>query len=262
MKRYFTIYFVLLRLNFSALVEYRANFFNSLIGTTGWAVVSVVSMLLLTSRIKTVYGWTPDELLAVTALYSILIGIFSLFFSRNFERFAKIINKGDLDAVLLKPVDSQFLLSCSIVNYSSITRVIIGISFLWYILQKMHTAISIVGFMSFTFLTFCGILLLYSLWFCVLTLIIKISNLTNITDFLYGFNNLGRYPPEMIKQTKNIFIFILLPFTLTATIPVKALLTKASFIDIIILSVFSFLLFIGSRFFWKFALKSYTSASG
>ncbi|HSW97194.1 MAG TPA: ABC-2 family transporter protein [Candidatus Saccharimonadales bacterium] len=262
MNYYLKIYSVLLRLNISALIEYRANFFNSLLGTIGWAVVSITSMILLTSRVKIVYGWTPDELLAVTGLYSILIGVFSLFFSRNFERFSRIIHKGELDTILLKPIDSQFLLSFWVVNYPSIARIFIGIGFLWYILQRMHIAVTMFSIVNFLLLTFCGVILLYSLWFCVMTIIIKLTNLTNLIDFLYSFNNLGRYPPEMIKQTRNIFIFILLPFTLTATIPIRTLLSKASFVDIEILTLCSFGSLFLSRILWKFALRFYTSGGG
>lgn len=262
MKQYIKIYRLLLRMNLSALIEYRANFINSLIGTIGWATVSIASMFLLTARVSTVYGWTQDELLAVTGFYSILIGIFALFFSKNFERFSLIINKGELDTILLKPVDSQFLLSCWLVAYPSISRIFIGLGFLWYILKKIHEPITFLSLSNFVLISFCSILLLYSLWFCVMTLIIRLTNLTNLVDFLYSFNNLGRYPPEMIKRTGNIFIFLFLPFTLTATVPIKTLLLRASFVDSTILISCSLLLFFLSRILWKFSLRFYTSASG
>lgn len=262
MKRYIKIYLLLLRLNFSILLVYRINFINSLIGTVGWSLVSLFSMFLLTMRTTSIYGWTPDELLTTAGVYIIIIGIFHAIFSRNFERFSRIINLGQMDSLLLKPVDSQFLLSLWFFNYASLFRIIIGIVFTLAMLQKMRIPLTFINVGGFLIFSVAGILLLYGIWFCIITITIWLTTLSNLVDFMYSFNYFGRFPPEMILQSKNILLYFLLPMTLIATIPSKILLQQFSGMFMILLLFFAVLFFFISRKFWKFALRFYTSAGG
>src|SRR3989344_7547774 len=109
MKRYFRIYKQLCIISLSELLAYRGNFLNSLISSLVWGAFSIVSILLLTAKTKSVFGWTREEIILLTCSYSMLIGIFHLVFSRNFEYFSRIMDLGQLDTFLLKPLDSQFL---------------------------------------------------------------------------------------------------------------------------------------------------------
>lgn len=262
MKRYFRLYLLLIRVNFSALLAYRANFVNGLIGTTGWSLVSLLSMFLLTSRTSSVYGWTPNELLTVAGIYIILIGIFHTLFSKNFERFSLLVHLGQLDSILLKPVDSQFLLSLWYLNYASIFRIGIGVFFVGYMLEHMHVSITIFTIGGFILFGTAGIILLYSVWYAVLTLTIWFTNLSNLVDFLYAFNYFARFPPEMILQARNFFLYLVLPITFVATIPAKVVLLENPIEYMFLLLFFSLLFLFLSRMFWKFALKFYTSAGG
>ena len=76
MKRYLKIYLSLLRINLIALFSYRANFINSTISSFIWGLFSVISILLLTSRTNSFFGWTRSEIIILAAVYSFLIGIF------------------------------------------------------------------------------------------------------------------------------------------------------------------------------------------
>src|SRR4051794_7125311 len=126
MERYFKIYRKLLKINFAALVIYRGNFVNSIISSTLWGALTLASILLLTYNQKTIYTWTKDELILLTISYSILIGIFHTLFSRNFERLSQLVYLGQLDSLLIKPIDTQFLVSVWLINYSSIIRTLAG----------------------------------------------------------------------------------------------------------------------------------------
>src|SRR3972149_8688112 len=90
MGKYVRIYRDLLRLNLSSLVAYRSNFVNSVVSSTAWGVFSLVSIVLLTYRVQSVFGWTREEILLLTGVYSVVIGVFHTLFSRNFVRFSRL----------------------------------------------------------------------------------------------------------------------------------------------------------------------------
>lgn len=262
MKHYISVYKMLLKLNFSALVAYRTNFLNNIISTLVWGFFSIISIYFLTGGSRSIFGWSRNELLLLTGAHGVMIGIFHAFFSRNFNRFSRIIHYGQLDEILLKPMDSQFLISLWIFNYTNLVRSVIGFIFLLYVSNIAHYVITLITIINFMILLCIGLLLLYSIWFIVSTLIIWFTQLSNLVEALYTISGMARFPTDMYRGLANyIFVFIL-PITLVVTAPTKALLQRALMGDILELIVYAVGLLIFSRFFWKFALRYYTSASG
>ncbi len=261
MRRYLRIYKMLLHLNFASLVAYRANFVNSLISSIAWAAFSLFSVILLTGRTPNVYGWSRNEIILLTGSYNIIVGIFHMVFSRNFQRFSTIVHYGRLDSILTKPLDSQFLLSFWLVAYTSVIRVCMGIAINIYILTAMGLQYSVLDIMFFILMMLLGIMLLYSLWLFVITLTIWFTRLSNLVDLLYTMNGVTRYPPKMVNEAGNFFSYILIPFTFVVAPPTRLLLQKALSGEIVGLAVLSISFFILSRLFFRYALKFYTSAS-
>lgn len=261
MKRYIDTYMTLLRLNFSNLMVFRGNLINNVVGSVVWGSFHFISILLLTSRTPSLYGWSRDELILLTASFSFLWGFFHIFLARNFERMSEIINLGELDGILLKPIDSQFLLSTNTVNFTGLVRVTLGVVALIIVSQRAYISFTFIQIGLYLLLVMCGILLIYSIWFSVTTMIIWFPRLTNLVEFLFMISGLSRYPPDMIRGFNNSLLLFLLPITIFVSTPTKALINRLTVGDVLILLFFTSILFVFSRAFWKFALRYYTSAS-
>jgi ABC-2 type transport system permease protein len=261
MKKYLNVYRTLIRLNFSSLVVYRANVINNILGSTVWGVFSLISIMLLTARTTSVFGWTRYEILLLSGVYALFIGIFHTLFSRNFERLTHLIRHGMLDAILTKPMDSQFMVSTSIINFTSIIRIVLGMVFIGYIISVAHMTVTLPTIVLFFLGLAIGIILLYSFWFIVATLIIWYPDLSNLIEVLYSASNFGRYPREMYAPMNQFLFLFILPLTFMVIAPTKILLAKLTVVDAAGLLIFAAVFFVCSRKFWKFALRFYTSAS-
>lgn len=261
MKHYIRIYWTLMRLNFSALVAYRGNFINNMLSSVIWAIFSLLTIYLLTLNVTSMFGWKKEEILLLSGMYGIVIGIFHTLYSRNFSRFSRIIHLGELDVLLLKPVDTQFLMSYWIVNYTALLRVVVGITFVAYLVTTYHMHITAIAVLTSIVGIFIATLLLYAIWYIVMTSSIWFSNLYNLVDVLFQVTNISRFPQDMFRELSAYLFWFLLPLTFVITTPAKVLLLRASTGDVIGLVGFATLLFIASRKFWKFALRFYASAS-
>jgi ABC-2 type transport system permease protein len=261
MLRYIKLYKTLIVMNFSLLSAYRANFVNSAMSSVTWGLFSFLTIFLLTSKTNTLYGWSRDEILVLTGVYNIMIGLFHTLFSRNFGRFSRIVHLGELDSILVKPIDSQYLLSFWLINYTSIFRIILGIIFTFYILGKTGAEFSHFSLIISSVVFVFSIITLYSIWYLVLTLIIWFTKLDNLLEILFDINGVSRFPQEMYKGISEYVFLFLLPLTLIVVTPSQILLSKMQLPNIFLLIIFSMLLFVSSRKFWKFALRYYTSAS-
>lgn len=262
MKRYFSIYKAFFKANLAELFTYKANLINNILSSVIWGGVSVILMLFLTAKTPMVFGWTRNEILLLTGVGNIFVSIFYFLFSRNFDRFSPIIHTGQLDAILLKPVDSQFLMSLQYVNFSGLFRIVIGIGFTVWVLNQMNYVPSISSLILFIIMFIGGILTMYALWYIVSTLLIWWTNLSNLSGLLYEFNSFMRFPQQMYKSLGFILFYVVFPLTLIINIPTLSLIGKSNLMNTLLVFLFAFIFFSASRLFWKFALRFYTSASG
>ena len=260
--KYLRVYKTLLSLNFAQLSAYRGAFLNSSLNTIIWGSFSIIIIFLLTSRTSSIYNWTASELYILAGLYNIVIGLFHMLFSRNFERFSRVIHLGQLDTILIKPLDSQFLLSFWFINYTSLIRILLGVGTIVFIFITTDLSFNPITLVPFMLLCVLSLTMLYSIWFIISTILIWFTNLTNLVDLLYEVNAVARFPQEMYKGFGQTVIYFLFPLTILLTTPAKSLLQRINVPDILTLLSLSLGLLFLSRIFWKFGLRYYNSASG
>ncbi len=263
MKRYLSIYRCLLILNYHRALIHKADFLNGLFGSIIWGIFSIVAIFILTSRSPSVFGWSREELFVLIGVFNILIGgVFRTLFSRNFDRFTHMIQYGDLDGLLLKPIDSQFALSFWYISYHGIIRIILSLVYTIIVLSLAHIPLTFVSIITFLSLGIFGIMTLYAVWYLVMTIIVWFPDLHNLVEMLFAVDTLSRYPPQVLWAMRVAVFLIFFPITLTVSIPTKALFHTANGMDALLLICTGLGLFYLSQKFWKFALRYYTSASG
>ncbi len=259
--RYIKIYNKLLQLNFSGLTTYRSNFINNIISSIAWGFFSLYSIVILTSHTTNAFGWKREEILLFNGIYGIIIGIYHMFLSINMRRLSHVLRWGELDLILVKPLDSQVALSFWWVDFSMVLRVFMSVGYtVWFVVQLQLT-ISPVQMVSTVGLAIFALILLYSIWYIALTSLVWFPNLSNLVILLFSFESLARFPKEVAQQLISYIFLILLPLTLVINTPTRLLLNRVTLLEVIELIVLSVGLLYVSRVFWKFALRYYTSAS-
>ncbi len=91
-----------------------------------------------------------------------------------------------------------------------------------------------------------------SIWF------VKIYN---VTEVLRGLLEAGRYPMVAYPTAYRFFFTFVVPVAFLTTIPAEAMLGRSQITWSIGAAVLALVLFSISTWFWRFALRFYTSAS-
>lgn len=261
MHRYIRIYKAIVRINGALLFAYRASFINGLISSFCWGAFNFVWIILLTHKGQSVFGWKSEELVFITVSYVIVTGFFYALSAHNFTNLARIIDRGELDGILLKPLDSQFQISLMRIAFGSLIRVVMGgIFIVWWAAHNGYSIglFQVVGYLA---LLMVGIIILYSIWLLCMTCLIWYPNLGNLVELMFTFNGFARYPTELIQKSGIGALLIFFPISLICATPVKTLLQQNDWGNIGFLIGFGIGLFYLSRQWWKYALKYYTSAS-
>lgn len=257
MKNKINVLLSLIKINFANLLIYRTNFIISFIDEATWFAISVFFYKYIYISAYGIHGVSLRYLLILVSFSEIIKSIlFSLCIS-NLPYFPRMVRNGSLDNILMKPIDSQFFVSFRKFDFGNILNVMPPIIIITY-----YNLIDIKYLPIIILLVFVSILTCYSLWFIVTTSAIWFINIDDIHELFFGILSLNQFPSIVFKKTSNAVFLILLPILCSTNIPAEYVIKQNHiFYKIILFIIISIVLFIISRFFWKFSIRHYVSVN-
>jgi ABC-2 type transport system permease protein len=252
-------------------MTYRANFIIECISSFSWMAMNLGLYILIfryTKELGEGTGWYKYEFFIFLATGNIINSVVQAFFMPNAEEFSELIRTGGLDFALLKPIDTQFLISLHKVDWSSLINFLFGILLLFYALAKLGFMPSLGAILLYPLYILSGIVILYSLMTALAATSIWLGQNQTLYDFWFYITNFSRYPMEIYDgpwglPLRYAFTFAV-PILVVVNIPAR-LMAKPIAAQDWKLAVFALLAAIGSlvasRFLFQRALGSYRSAS-
>src|SRR5581483_5704965 len=109
--RYLRLLAIFTRAELQYALEYRANLVLVFVQELVVVATSFTAVLVLFSHTRSVNGWTLPEMTVLLGVYYLIQGVQAVFLAVSFERFMEHVRLGTLDFILIKPVNSQFMVS-------------------------------------------------------------------------------------------------------------------------------------------------------
>ena len=259
MKRYLQVLVLFWSTSIAAELEYRLNFLIAAITSLANLVGSLFGLFLFYRTGYTFADWSWSEGAIVLGIFTFLQGFSATFLIPNLNRIVEQVQQGTLDFVLLKPISSQFLLSNRTVSPWGLPDLFFGIIIIIYNGIQLHLSISsyLISSLPIVF----GTIILYSLWFILGSTSIWFVKIYNVTEVLRGLLEAGRYPMVAYPTAYRFFFTFIIPVAFLTTIPAEVLLGRTEITLIFGAGILALGLLLFSGFFWRFALRFYTSAS-
>lgn len=259
--KYFRLLVRLFRYNAAREVEFRANFLILTLVDVIWVALQLVLVELLFGFTDRIGMWSKAEVLILMGLFRIVKGLFSMLFRPNLFQLPTLVNKGELDTLLTKPIESQFLASMNRIDLTEWAEIALGGGILFYGLTLRDQNMSAFFFGQLGVSVILGLTMFYSLMFIFSTLSFYIQRLTALSAFYDTLSQVLRYPVDAIGYRHEFLVTFLLPVAIVITTPTKMLLGRASPIEFAGEFAFAGLLLLFTHYFWKHALRRYSSAS-
>jgi ABC-2 type transport system permease protein len=240
-------------------MEYRLNFMTSCINSLGQLAGTLFTINILYAHGHQFKGWVIEETWIVVGLFALMNGISTSVLDSNLSRIVQHVQRGTLDFVLLKPLDSQFQLSTRNLTPWGFPNIFFAICLLVYAGTRLHFAwhVYLLGVLP----VMLSVVILYCLWFIVATTTIWFTKVWNATEVLRSFIEAGKYPLAAYHPALQFFFTFILPVAFVTTIPAEVMRGSKSALFILVEAGMAAVLLIASRLFWLRALRSYTSAS-
>jgi ABC-2 type transport system permease protein len=214
-------------------------------------------------------AWDKYQFFVFLATTLLVNNIVQMFFMPNAEEFSELIRTGNLDFALLKPIDTQFLISLHKADWSSAANVVLGVGLLGYALPRLDGFTpSLLAFALYPLYIVLGVLILYSVMIALAATSVWLGRNQSLYDFWFYITNFARYPMEIysgpIGGWLRWSLTFLLPVLVVANVPAR-LLAKPFQPEYAYLAVFAVFAtaasLVGSRWVFQRALLSYRSAS-
>jgi ABC-2 type transport system permease protein len=241
--------------------EYQANLLFDLLAIGGNLAGSLFVMSLFFQGGRSLGGWSWPEALVVLGVYTMLDGLANTLLRPNLSRIVTHVQEGTLDFVLLKPIDSQFWLSSRTFALGGLPEIFSGLALMGWAAARAGARPTPAGVGAAVLLLLASLTILYSLWFLLATTSIWFVKTWNATEVLRATLTAGRYPISAYPDTLRLLFTLVIPVAFLTTVPAEAILGRPSWAWLLAGGGMAVACFSLSRWFWRRALRSYTSAS-
>jgi len=206
--------------------------------------------------------WSYDQMVVLLGNFYILsYSIFFLFW-RGFLYLVRNIRDGTFDYNLVRPADSQFLVSLIGGGFHNLLAIIFGLVVILFGVHNLQINPSLLQIIAWIVSSVLSIFACYSYILLIITLNFKYGYLEEVINLAFSFQDFSRYPLDAFTKLPFYLLFFAIPFSALTTIPstilIDTIFPVKSFLIFSILCIL-FILFV--RKVWLISLKNYTSSS-
>lgn len=263
--RYFRLWLALARFSLVRELAFRTNFLVKIAVEILWLGILLVFYHTVFQKTDRVADWNQLQYLFFVGCYFTLGGILETLFLENCNQFADLVRSGELDFYLLKPLDEQFLVSCRTVDWSCAPNLLMGLGVMLAALHQLDWSFDLVQVLLFLAMSASGIALCYGFMIMMTSASVWFMRNQSLFEMWWLFSTLMRYPREIFRGTwatpVGWFFWFVVPIMLATNVPARTMVKVLEPVLLLYTAAATVLVLLVSRWFFRFALRRYRSAS-
>lgn len=246
-------------MHFKSSFEYRLN---TLLFAISQIIVSLgefTSIYLMFHKFESVGEWGFYE---STLMFGLITTIYSFCecFARGYDEFASLVKNGELDRMLVRPVNIHKQIFGSKIEFVKLGRVVLGIVVTVIALLKLNVEWNILKVLVLLATFICGDLVIWGIFLVSAGIsIYTVENLEFLNIITNGSKEIAYYPLNIYKKwLTRIFTFVI-PIACFNYLPLSFITGKGSFPMWLcgISPLLGMLFFIPCLLFFNYSLKKY-----
>jgi ABC-2 type transport system permease protein len=249
-------------------MAFRGNFLIEVVTNAFWFGAQLVLFTLIFGNVNEMNGWNRNQFFAFMATGMIINTLIEAFFMPNCANFSELIRTGNLDFALLKPIDTQFLISFEKLDLGALFHLFFPLALLGYALGELGWPVGWLNAVMYVGLVALGVAFFYSLMIVLAATSVWLGRNQGLYEFWFYITIFARYPRDIYAGSaagnilRMLFSYVL-PILLVITVPAEVVVGKVldpSWVTAVSLAAALIGLYASRRIFYL-ALKSYRSAS-
>ncbi len=241
--------------------EYRLNFVIRILGEFAWytAQLSVFEVLYLHTQVLN--GWGIQDVRVFMGTLFLVDSLYMILFLENLDAVSSMVRKGDLDLLLTKPVNSQFMISCRKVAAVHVVNLVLVTGYLVWGISNLKSIPHWNQFVAYGMMVIAGLAILYSFRLLFSMASVILIEATNVQFVWYQIYKLAMRPDVIYPKILRLLILTALPVGFIASVPSRMLVEGINFKLASTGLGIAALMILFTSYLWRRALVHYSSAS-
>jgi ABC-2 type transport system permease protein len=265
--RYARLFLAFARFGLAQEMAFRANFLIKLVVEALWLAILLVFYDVVFKQTNNVATWSREQYLFFVGCHYALSGIIETFFLENCTGFSELVRTGDLDRFLLRPIDEQFLITTRQMDWSTFPNVLQGVGVMIYALWAMPDWHFDAGkLLLFVTLFLCGVAMAYGFLLMLASTSVWMVRNQSLLELWWLFTTLMRYPREIFQTSRwaspvGDFFTYVVPVLIVVSVPAGTMVRLIDWPLAALMAVSAVLTLAVSRWYFRYSLRAYRSAS-
>jgi ABC-2 type transport system permease protein len=259
--KYPRLWLTFLKFSWMADIEYRVNITVRVFGEVIWYVSQLSVFEVLYLHADAISGWDVHAMRVFMGSLFLVDNLYMILFQENMDFLNSIVRKGDLDLYLVKPVNSQFMVSFRKVATAYWPNFLIVLAYLSWAIHDFNHPLGLLRILTFAALIGLGLVSYYSLRFLFATLVIFLQDAGNIQFVWHQLFRLATRPDPIYPGYLRLLVLTLFPVGFMASVPARVLVEGFDPVLLLAAPAVAFTLLYLSHRAWHGALRHYASAS-
>ena len=260
--RYARLFIVFIKVGLMRQMAYRPHFFTMIAGKIIRLALLFFFFQAIFLKVDRIGYWTFDHILLLFATFHIVDFLMSITFHRNLAfNLPQRIQTGDLDRRIILPVNLLFLVSLEDLDLMDFFSFLPSLVFLGYVFYRLDFDFSPIQIAAYVLLLMNALIFLFSVVLIIATVSFWTTQSYGMARIFDNLLKIGRYPLDIFEGFLRIVLVYFLPLIFIAQVPVQALLQSLSAKVIILTFCVTGCFFAAALIFWRWGLRTYSSAS-
>jgi ABC-2 type transport system permease protein len=246
-------------------MAFRGNYLIKIVVEVLWLCLMVLFYQILFKTTNDVAGWSKHEYFFFLGCFYALEGIMETLFLGNFGEFAEMVRSGNLDIVLLQPVDEQVVVSFRKFEWSTVPNVLFGTVMMGLSAWNLGISFEFARITSFAVGMVSAFAIAYSFMLMLASTSVWLVRNQSLYEIWWLFTSLMRYPKEIFNTAwaapVGWFFSFIVPVLLAVNVPASSMVKALEPVNVVYACGSATVLLIVSRWVFRRALRSYRSAS-
>jgi ABC-2 type transport system permease protein len=206
-------------------------------------------------------GWNWDQTLVFAASMFLMDAIQMTLFSNNTWWFPILVNRGDLDYYLVRPVSSLFFVSLRDFAANSFLNLLLAIGIFAWAVARYPEPFGAARVALFVVLLLAGVYLFYLLSMMTLIPVFWLQSRTGLREIFWSLERFGLRPHGIYRGWVRRVLTSLLPLALLCSYPQEVLYGGGPLRVVLHMAAVLFCATLVTAWMWHKGLRSYSSAS-
>ncbi len=258
---YWRIFKMLIKTSFISELEFRANIALKIFNDFVWYAVQISVFEVLYLHTSQISGWGLGKIRVFLGCLFLADTINMTLYHENMEQLSDRVRKGELDLVLAKPVNSQFMLSLYRLHPSYILNFVFCFGWLLFSIHSEIGSISLVVIVKIIIMVLCSNAIMYSMRFMVSSLAVVMGRAENLAQIWYSLFRMSLRPDFVYPPWLRYTLLFFIPLGFIASVPAHVVLGVRSSLWLLGGIGLAVCFLTMSHLMWRRVMRNYTSAS-